>query len=168
IPLGYVPEPVKPAISGDQDENPFRELNSQALRSLPAWVLDLNLYKCKRKRGPHPAYEAVATWRQSTKGRPLEQRALNLSIVGSGIKDFGTGEKFTPIDLVMRARDCTREDAVAWLMDRLPSSGPDVDFDAIIDAPPLSENGEPEPDNQNEGEERTNEQAKRRRFVLTP
>ena len=126
-PLGYEPEPVdgrddddRDHGGGDRDGDPFWELNKLAMRNLAAWVPDLNLYNCQRQRGRYASYEAVATWRPSTTGRPLEQRDRNLSISGDkGITDFGTNEKFSPIDLVMRARDCSFSDAVAWLEERL-------------------------------------------------
>jgi hypothetical protein len=126
-PLGYEPEPVdgrddddRDHGGGDRDGDPFWELNKLAMRNLAAWVPDLNLYNCQRQRGRYASYEAVATWRPSTTGRPLEQRDRNLSISGDkGITDFGTNEKFSPIDLVMRARDCSFSDAVVWLEERL-------------------------------------------------
>jgi hypothetical protein len=66
-------------------------------------VPQLNIYKLRR-RGQTPSYEGVAQWRQSTTGRPLEERALNLKISGVGIKDFGDGRGYSPLDLVVAAR----------------------------------------------------------------
>jgi hypothetical protein len=43
-------------------------------------------------------------------------RKRNLSIVRKGIEGFGTGEKFTPIDLVMKARSCDANAALYWLL----------------------------------------------------
>jgi hypothetical protein len=134
-PLGYEPEPEKPAKSNghaeDDEESPFQELNNLALRNLAAWVPDLNLYKCKRCRGRTASYEAVATWRPSTTGKPLEERKLHLSISGKGITDYGTHEGFSPINLVMRARSCSRSDAIGWLQERVYPKGPEVDFEAL-------------------------------------
>jgi Bifunctional DNA primase/polymerase, N-terminal len=135
-PLGYEPEPPKTETGNGHDtdgENPFQEMNNLALRNLAAWVPDLNLYRCRRRRGPYASYEAVATWRPSTTGRPTEQRERNLIISGhKGIKDFGTGEGFSPINLVMRARACSRVDAMTWLEERVhPNNGPKVDFEAL-------------------------------------
>src|SRR4029079_10629521 len=115
------------------DSNPFQELNNLALRALTAWAADLNLYCCRRRVGRTACYEAVATWRPSSTGRPLEERKRNLQISGNrGIKDFGTGEGFSPINLVMRARNCARPEAVAWLEERLQSKTiPEVDFEAL-------------------------------------
>jgi putative DNA primase/helicase len=136
-PLGYEltprPDPVR---NGDDDNNPFQELNNLSLNNLAAWVADLNLYGCRRRVGRTASYEAVAIWRPSSTGRPLEERKRNLQISGSrGIKDFGTGEGFSPINLVMRARNCARPDAVAWLEERLqPKTSPEVDFEALANA----------------------------------
>jgi putative DNA primase/helicase len=135
-PLGYEAEAPKPETNGhdtDEDDNPFQQLNGLALKNLAAWVPDLGLYGCRRRRGPHASYEAIATWRPSTTGRPTEERERNLQINGNrGIKDFGTGEGYSPINLVMRARNCARRDAVAWLAERLqPKTSPEVDFEAL-------------------------------------
>jgi putative DNA primase/helicase len=136
-PLGYEPTPefeiVEHRDGGDDHGNPFRELNNLALRKLAAWVPDLNLYGCRRRVGRSSSYEAVATWRPSSTGRSLEERKRNLQINGNrGIKDFGTGEGFSPINLVMRARNCARPNAVAWLAERLqPKASPEVDFEAL-------------------------------------
>jgi hypothetical protein len=136
-PLGYEPAPQSNPgehhnVGGD-DSNPFQELNNLALRNLAAWVPDLNLYQCRRRVGRTASYEAVATWRPSSTGRPLEERKRNLQISGSrGIKYFGTGEGFSPINLVMRARNCSRPDAIAWLQERAQhNNGPEVDFEAL-------------------------------------
>ena len=49
-------------------------------------------------------YVAVADWRPSNTGKPLEQRGLNLSISTKGISDFGDGPKgYSPINFVMAA-----------------------------------------------------------------
>jgi hypothetical protein len=135
-PLGYESEPAKAeAVNGHDTEGdtPFQELNNLALRNLAAWIPDLNLHGCRRRVGRTASYEAVATWRPSSTGRPLEQRKRNLQISGGrGIKDFGTGEGFSPINLVMRARNCSRLDAVTWLQERVQTNnGPEVDFEAL-------------------------------------
>jgi hypothetical protein len=173
-PLGYEPDPEKPSGNGHDDDegNPFRDLNKLAMRELAKWVPDLGLHNLKRNRGPHASYTAVATWRPSTTGRPLEERKNNLSISGAkGIKDFGNGDTFSPIDLVMRARSCSRSDAMAWLQERLqPDSGIEIDFEAIIS--PSMQPGREEP--KEEPKEEAREQAKaegrgrKERFQFTP
>jgi AAA domain/Bifunctional DNA primase/polymerase, N-terminal len=134
-PLGYEPEPEKPVSGNGHDadaDNPFQELNTLALKNLPLWVPDLQLYGCRRCCGRYASYEAVATWRPSSTGRPVEQRKHNLKIIGRGIKDFGTNQGYSPIDLVMRARGCERPEAMTWLEERVrPDKGPAIDFDAL-------------------------------------
>jgi hypothetical protein len=138
-PLGYAPEPSSPerpkGNGHDQhydDESPFKRLNDKALRNLALWVPDLNLYRCRRSPGRGAGYEAIATWRPSSTGRPLKKRGHNLKISPRrGIKDFGNGETFSPINLVMRARECSRPDAVEWLQERLLPNRPDVDFETL-------------------------------------
>jgi hypothetical protein len=75
-PLGYEPTPqletVEHRNGGADYGNPFQELNNLALRNLAAWVPDLSLYGCRRRVGRTASYEAVATWRPSSTGRPLE------------------------------------------------------------------------------------------------
>jgi Bifunctional DNA primase/polymerase, N-terminal len=138
-PYGYEREPEKPQFNGNDraadEDNPFRQLNQRALDNLDKWVPELGLYKCHRQRGPHLSYAAVATWRPSTEGNPLEKRKCNLKITSKkGIKDFGTGEGFSSVDLVMRARNCERAEAFEWLSERLADkNGPNIDFDALID-----------------------------------
>src|SRR5262249_42636741 len=118
---------------GHDEESPFQDLNNLALRNLAAWVPALDLYGCRRRTGRTASYEAVATWRPSSTGRPLEQRKRNIQISGSrGIKYFGTGYGFSHINLVMRARECSRSEAVEWLDEHVRTKdGPDVDFEAL-------------------------------------
>ena len=103
-PFGYKPENVSDVAyirdHGDSD-SPFRDLNNAALANLDAWVPKLGLARCKRVGGK---YMAVADWRPSNTGQPLEKRKLNLSISTKGISDFGDGPKgYSPINLVMAA-----------------------------------------------------------------
>ncbi|WP_439925264.1 bifunctional DNA primase/polymerase [Nitrobacter sp. JJSN] len=132
-PFGYDPEAERPAtLATTQARNTapvsggrsiYRQANDDALANLDCWVPDLHLYKARRKPG---GFEAVAHWRSSSTGRALEFRKRNLSIVRKGIEDFGTGEKYTPIDLVMRARDCDKSAALNWLLERLPDDEPKI------------------------------------------
>jgi AAA domain len=139
------PKP-KPAANGHDEDNPYAELNNLAIRNLEKWVPDLGLYKCRRKVGRYASYEAVATWRESSTGRPKEDRKLNLQISGHrGIKDFGTGKGYSPIDLVMAARGCERADAIEFLLERL-KGGPNVDWDKLIAGTMESSSAEPECD----------------------
>jgi hypothetical protein len=115
IPFGYQPEPVLPD-GEDRDLTPHRELNELALANLAAWVPALGLYRCHPARG---GYEAVPIWRPSTTGRPREQRHRNLKISRLGIRDFGADQGYTPLDLVMTARECDLEEAFLFLAEKL-------------------------------------------------
>lgn len=101
----------------------WRETNDKALANLATWVPALGLYRCRTKPG---GYCAVATWRASGTGRAIEQRKRNLSIVSKGIEDFGDGRKYTPIDLVMKARNCDKSAALDCLLERLPDDEPKI------------------------------------------
>lgn len=90
----------------------FREANDAALANLHAWVPKLGLPKGHWQGAK---YRAVAPWRTSGSGRPMARRHPNLSFDHKGIQDFGTGEKFTPINVVMKAHDCTAGEALDWL-----------------------------------------------------
>jgi hypothetical protein len=155
-PLGLdQPEPEsKPEVKAnghDDSDDTFRDLNNKALHSLALWVPDLGLQRCKRRRGPHASYDAVAEWRPGT--LPLDQRPFNLSIYPSGIKDFGTNEGYTPIDLVMAARKCEFGTAVDWLRERvLPKV--EVNWDALAgNGSARAEKGGDGPDTDNTAEE---------------
>jgi hypothetical protein len=123
-----------PPEEGYDEDGPFAALNKAAMRNLEAWVPALGLYNCRRRSGRYPSYEAVATWRPSTEGRPNEQRKPNLKISGKGIKDFGVDKGYSPLDLVMVARGRDLSAAYDWLSERvLPRSRVEIDFDAIIE-----------------------------------
>lgn len=92
---------------------PFRAVNDAALAKLTTWVPHLGLPKCHRVGGGR--FAAVAEWRLSSTGRALHLREPNLSFHRDGIKDFGTGETYSPIDVVMEARRVTNADALLWL-----------------------------------------------------
>ncbi|MDR7037432.1 hypothetical protein J2X36_002179 [Methylobacterium sp. BE186] len=119
-PFGYAPEPERPArreVAEHGDEAPHRRLNNLAMGHLGAWVPDLGLYKLRRSRD---GYRAVASWRPSQRGRPLEKRSPNLKIHPDGIRDFHDGDRaYTPLDLVMCARDCDLDAAFEWLAGRV-------------------------------------------------
>ena len=107
--------PVRAASEHDPDSI-WSETKAAALSHLDKWVPALNLYGCRPARG---GFEAVATWRASSSGRPIPERKLNLSIQRDGIKDFGTNETYSAIDLVMAAQDCDQAAATDWLRERL-------------------------------------------------
>ena len=121
--------PASTQGSGSTDETVFSELNRRALNNLAAWVPELGLFNCRPARG---GFEAVATWRSSSTGRPDSERKRNLSIQSSGIKDFGTETTYSPIDLVMNANGGGFGDAYQWLsmiLDPVDETGVVITFD---------------------------------------
>jgi Bifunctional DNA primase/polymerase, N-terminal len=163
-PFGYKDEPERSTAGSDKagtdDQAPHRQLNDLARANLQRWVPELGLKKHRRKRGPHLAYEAVATWRPSTQGHTLEERAYNLSITSkSGITDFGVDRHYTPLDLVMAARALNLSDAFMWLDDKLEWSagGPEI----VIPGPweGSDKNARPEEDHPEEDTQRARDDA---------
>ena len=116
-PFGCQPPPITGVPVSVADEGtPHRQLNNAALASLPVWVPALKLYRGRFIRG---GYEAIATWRPSSTGRPNRERKRNLKISHKGIRDFGAGLGYTPLDLVMTALGVDLDSAFAFLSDRL-------------------------------------------------
>jgi hypothetical protein len=118
------PEPAQPrreavartAAHDDNDGLWHDDSNTVALANLSAWVPELGL---PRMRANGVGYRAVAPWRTSSSGRAEAQRSSNLSFHPTGIEDFGSGEKWTPIRVVAKARGIPNPAAVAWLRKRL-------------------------------------------------
>jgi hypothetical protein len=155
---GWAPNADRPhrdvAPAPDALDTPFGELNAEALARLDAWVPKLDLYRLRRARA---GFECVPTWRPGGTGNPPEKRKLNLSIQPNGIKDWGTGETFSALDLVMRARGCDFSAAWFWLDEALHGTpGPAIilpsirvgETAAIMDAPeePAMTAEDPHPD----------------------
>lgn len=120
-PLGYRVEmeretisAAKPSASGDE-KSPFRLLNDHALANIDAWVGRLPIARLRRTAS---GFEAVADWRPSNTGRPIDRRKLNLKISPAGIVDFGDGPKgYTAIDLVQACGVAYGDGAFGWLAD---------------------------------------------------
>lgn len=109
--------PERPQRCGEIDpDDIWSETKAAALSHLDAWVPALDLYGCRPARG---GYEAVATWRASSTGQAIPDRKRNLSIQRDGIKDFGTNDTYSAIDLVMAVRECEQAEATDWLRERL-------------------------------------------------
>ena len=124
---------LAPAGAHDLEKPRFRSMNDRALAALDRWFPALGLPKT-RQRGAG-SWEAVAVWRPSSSGRPLEKRGANLHASPSGIRDFGDGEPYTAIDLVIAARGCSFDGAVEWLEPFLdPEPRAEIDLDAIAAA----------------------------------
>jgi hypothetical protein len=105
------------AFNGAED-SVWRVVNEWALNRLDMWVPALELFGVKENKG-EGAFQAVAHWRQSGKGKALRDRGANLSIHPQGIKDFGTGDTYSAVDLVMRARGVKNGEALGWLEEQL-------------------------------------------------
>lgn len=106
----------RPAPAGADLEKPFgRSLNDRALRpaALDKWWPALDMPKTRQRAVG--AWEAVAFWRSSGSGRSLQDRNPNLRSTPGGIVDFGADRGYTPVDVVMAARDCSYPAAVEWL-----------------------------------------------------
>ncbi|WP_316201673.1 MULTISPECIES: bifunctional DNA primase/polymerase [unclassified Bradyrhizobium] len=104
-----------PDTSSSHTSNFFRKLNEDALARIEAWAPKLNLPK---GRFLGRVYRAVAPWRASGSGRAMSRRSANLSISPGGIEDFGTGERFTALNVVMKTLqipDSELDAAVQWL-----------------------------------------------------
>jgi len=107
----------KPMDTHDDDPSIWSEVNDAALSNMGAWVPALGLYGLRPvARG---GYEAVATWRPSGSGQPIEKRKRNLKIYPDGIRDFGSDVGYSPLDLVCAANNWTLDDSFQWLRDRL-------------------------------------------------
>lgn len=104
------------AARADLLDGPFAELNRAALDNLDSWVHDLGLDDLKKARR---GYECVNVWRESSSGRALHQRKKNLSIQPTGIADWGSNERFSPIDLVMMAKGLSFDNAFTWLHEKV-------------------------------------------------
>lgn len=104
-------------------EKPFgRSINDRAMEAIDTWWPDLDMPK-SRQRGPG-AWEAVPFWRPSNSGRATHDRNPNLKAIANGIVDFGADRSYTPIDVVMAARDCSISAAMDWLGERIrPEAG---------------------------------------------
>lgn len=127
-------------------EKPWgRSINDRAMEAaaIDLWWPALNLPKSRRRS--HGSWEAVAWWRPSNSGRANDQRNPNMKVVPGGIVDFGADRSYTPIDLVMAARDCSVEAAGDWLAQFIRPEG-QADFSAITAPPPPEEAPQPKPE----------------------
>jgi hypothetical protein len=138
-PFGYMPEVLR-ATTGDatlDGDSIHRSLNEAALAHLDAWVPSLQLHGCWRTGDGR--YKAVAHWRPSSSGRTLAKRATNLILSPEGIKDKGTDEGYTAIDLVMAACGADLDSAFRWLQERVAPQKP-----VVLNLTPAAP--DPEPD----------------------
>jgi Bifunctional DNA primase/polymerase, N-terminal/Protein of unknown function (DUF3987) len=136
-PFGYC-APAQHTGNDSDSDKPHRQLNETALANLDAWVPALQLYKARRTRR---GYEAVPVWRPSSTGRADQARSRNLKIASEGIRDFGAGTGYTPLDLVMAALGCDLEGAFAFLSERLGWGTADASIDIPKDPGQTEEAG---------------------------
>lgn len=131
-PFGYDPDGDHPApaptalVGGGDDDGKsyYRQINDAALANLHAWVPHLGLRRWYRAGG---GFKAVAEWRESGSGRAFHLRSANLNFTTRGIRDFGDGRGYTPIDVVMEALHFERDDAYVWLAKQLGiDTGPKI------------------------------------------
>lgn len=122
-------KPYTPPADGSLSEDPLEEIKRAALAHLDAWVPDLSqIAGLRRARG---GWEAVDLSRSSSSGRADHERKRNLSMQAAGIRDFGTNEGFSAIDLVMRQEGLSVGEAASWLEDRLFPSDVVVDIESL-------------------------------------
>lgn len=102
-PVGAVKAPAQAA-------NDFERINAAALALLDSWVP--SLFSSAKK---HPG---TGAWRVTSKalGRDLEE---DLALHPSGIKDWGTDEGMTPIDVLVRFSGRKPAEALKWLASAL-------------------------------------------------
>lgn len=120
-------------------DTPFAELNRAALDNLDLWVHELDLYGIERARR---GYQAVNTSRESSSGQPLHKRKKNLSIQPSGISDWGSNERFSPIDLVMMAKGLDFDDGFVWLHKAIHGDEPPIELAPTHNFQPAEEGGD--------------------------
>lgn len=113
-------EKKTPCAPRSKELKVFRELNDHALGRLASWIPSLNLARMMPFSG---GYKAVASWRPSSTGRPIEKRNRNLSIVSEGIVDFGADQTYTPLDLVIAAKNYNLKEAFDHLKDKTGFTG---------------------------------------------
>lgn len=91
----------------DENDSWYRELNNHALANLHLWVPALVHSKFLRDHGQE-GYRAIPYWRGVFD-------APKVGIHPSGIVDFATDQKYTPLDLVMAIKQVEVPDAIDWL-----------------------------------------------------
>ena len=113
--LSGVQSPPQPT-NDDDAPSLWRRLNEMAMKDFPSWVPALGLYGCTPNVG---GYKMVNETRKSGQGRPTELRKKNLSFHLTGIKDFGSDKRYTPLDIVLAVRSSGFHDAFDWLCERV-------------------------------------------------
>lgn len=113
-------------LSDGDNDSYWRAINDKALLNLDNWVLKLFP---GAGRGADGGYRVDPVWRGVTK------MTKKVGIHPSGIRDFGTDQSMTPIDLVMAATGADLDAATLYLRDLLeppqeavfqPDMAPDI------------------------------------------
>lgn len=128
---GFDPENKRPArVWADQSDadvyarrstgdSIYRKINDLALADLQLWVPALGLRRCYSYGF---GYKAVCEWRASSTGRDFSRRSPNLYFSKRGIRDFGSNEGYSPLDVVMAACGLSLDNALDWLGTRVDPS----------------------------------------------
>ena len=121
---GEIPDKKKiPSIADEtKEETYWRKLNNAALQNLSKWVPSLT---SDYRSGASGGYRIRCTWRGK-----MENDTYKVGVNPSGIVDFGSGQKMTPIDLAMAAMECDIDTAIQWLNDKLDRSIDPVEIEA--------------------------------------
>lgn len=138
------------AADGDRVEGSIQWLNRQALDNIPSWVEQLGLYNGVWSGA---RYACVNTLRSSSTGQRPEMRKRNLSISPNGIRDFGSNETYSPIDLVAAMMGMDIDNAYKWLAERCdPLWGERQDISALLAKAPKVKTPRREPQENEEDE----------------
>lgn len=130
-PFGYEePEERYGLLGVEPGDSVFTDVKKAAYNNLARWVPALGLPRCERSG---QGYRAVAAFRPSGSGKPLDKRNLHLSIHPDGIVDWGDNDRrLSPIDLVMVWMGYDLGTAVDWLRERLEYKPPAIDVTRMI------------------------------------
>jgi Bifunctional DNA primase/polymerase, N-terminal len=158
-PFGYEQDLEKTAA---EDGSPYKDFNQFCQQRIDMWVPDLKLPKLSRSGRRIIVYKAVAFWRESTEGRKLTDRDPNLKISRSVIFDHGNDQAYSPLDLVMAAKNLTLPEAWAWLDEKTGWSkrGPDIDWKGLG----VEEEDEPEAETESRPKEEAKDGATKRKY----
>lgn len=126
-------KPYVPTEADADSDDPFESAKRAALANIGLWIHDVeNLGELRPARG---GFEAVNLRRSSSSGRPDSARKRNLSVQSSGIRDFGTDETWSAIDLVAEFNGVSVSEALSFLEVRLglnEDDGFSVDFSGML------------------------------------
>jgi hypothetical protein len=121
---GTVVDKPPRAANDDDEATIWRKTNDVALQRLDSWVGELGLPKLKRHGNGR--WECVARWRPSGNNNPMANRKPNLSFHTTGIRDLGTDQGYSALDVIIEAFGCDLDTAFAWLRNRLGITSDDA------------------------------------------